>query len=66
MLEELILKYSDIGFAYAVSLFLLWKGYKQDERFLTVMERLEAKIDLHTRQKDKALALLEKPKKKRK
>lgn len=60
MIEELFLKYSDLGFAYLVSLFLLWKGYKQDERYIKALERIETLLRQHTAQKDKALAMLEK------
>jgi len=54
----MIFQYSQLGFSYAVSAFLLWKAYKQDERYLTVLNNLEALMKKHTEEKDTALKLL--------
>jgi len=58
MIEDAIFYYSQLGFSYAVSAFLLWKGYKQDERYLTALTNLENLMNAHTKQKDAALALI--------
>ncbi len=55
-----MMRWAELGFAFFVSAFLLWKGYRQDERYIIALERIEALLRQHTEQKDKALALLEK------
>ncbi len=60
MIEDMVMRYAELGFAFAVSGFLLWKGYKQDERYIIALERIETLLRQHTAQKDRALQLLEK------
>jgi len=58
MIEDALFQYSQLGFSYAVSAFLLWKGYKQDEKHILILNKLEETMRKHTEEKDKALALL--------
>ncbi len=60
MIEDMIMRYAELGFAFGVSGFLLWKGYKQDERYIIALERIETLLRHHIEQKDRALQLLEK------
>jgi len=58
MIEDALFFYSQLGFSYAVSAFLLWKGYKQDEKYLKALVNLENLLETHIKQKDAALALI--------
>ncbi len=58
MIEDILLKYADLGFAYAVSAFLLWKCWKQDKEYLTVLVQLKDLLEKHIEQKDAAIQLL--------
>ena len=48
------------GFATAVAVFLLWKGYTQDKEYLKVLQDLSTLMREHISQKDAALDMLKK------
>ncbi len=56
---ELLNSLNTYGFPTAVSCFLLWKGYQQDQRFIEALEQLNNKLDSHVKQKDQTLTLIE-------
>lgn len=41
---ELLPAISQVGFPIAVSVYLLWKGYTQDQQFLQVLTELKTEI----------------------
>ena len=41
---DLITAVSQVGFPIAVAVFLLWKGYTQDQEFLKVLTELKNEI----------------------
>lgn len=45
MIEEILMRYVDIGFAYAVSGFLLWKGYTQDKEYMKILTELKTAVE---------------------
>ncbi len=57
-IEDLILPFADKGFAYAVAIFLLWKGYTQDKEYLLVLTQLKNEMIKHTDQKDAVIEML--------
>ena len=58
MIEELLLDWADKGFAYAVSIFLLWKGYMQDKEYLQVLTELKNSMQQHIEQKEALIDMM--------
>lgn len=58
MIEETLLSFADNGFAYAVSIFLLWKGYTQDKEYLLILTQLKNEMQAHTEQKDALINMM--------
>lgn len=44
MIEEILIANADKGFAYAVAIFLLVKGYGQDKEYLLALRDLKNEI----------------------
>lgn len=44
IIEEILISNADKGFAYAVSIFLLWKGYTQDKEYMQILVELKNEI----------------------
>lgn len=44
MIEEMLIQNADKGFAYAIGIFLLWKGYTQDKEYMKVLIELKNEI----------------------
>lgn len=60
MIEDLIFQYVDKGFAYAVAIFLLWKGHSQDKEYLTVLTEIKNELVNHVKEKEALIKYLEK------
>ncbi len=57
---ELVSLIGQTGFPISVAVFLLWKGYTQDQKYLEVLQKLSTLLEEHIRQKDQAIELLKK------
>ncbi len=55
---ELIEAIAQVGFPITVAVFLLWKGYTQDQEYLKALQKLTTLLEEHIRQKDAALDML--------
>lgn len=59
MIEDAIFQYSQLGFSYAVSAFLLWRGSQLAEKFGTTLTKIDANLLAHTEATKTALEYLQ-------
>lgn len=45
MIEDMLLSFADKGFGYVVAIFLLYKGYTQDQAYLLELSKIGLKLD---------------------
>lgn len=58
MIEDAIFQYSQLGFSYAVSIFLLLKGAALAEKYTKTLTLLEENMKTHAEESRKALEKL--------
>jgi hypothetical protein len=58
MIENIILKFADNGFAYAVAIFLLYKGYTQDKEYLDVLHDIKTEMCIHVKEQEQLIEMI--------
>jgi len=55
---DLFTAVSQVGFPIGVAVFLLWKGYNQDQKYLEALQKLSTLLEEHIKQKDLLVSML--------